>query len=124
MLEDDELDALYYVDDSGIHGKGLYARVSIKKGEYMGTYNGPEGVEECSEGGRQVLENGSHVLWVEQDDGEWIGRDGQNILRYLNHHKKPHAEFDGFDLYAIKNIKEGEELTINYGDEPDPEFCD
>ena len=113
MLKDEELDALYYVDDSGIHGKGLYARAAIKKGEYMGTYDGPEGVE-----------NGSHVLWVEQDDGEWIGRDGQNILRYLNHHKNPHAEFNGFDLYAIKNIKEGEELTINYGEEPDPEFCD
>ena len=121
MLEDDELDALYYVDESGIHGKGLYARAAIKKGEYLGTYDGPEGVEE---GNENVLENGSHVLWVEQDDGRWVGRDGQNILRYLNHHTDPHAEFDGFDLYAIKNINEGEELTINYGEEPDPDCCD
>jgi len=29
-----------------------------------------------------------------------------------------------FDLYAIKNIKKGEELTINYGEDPDPECCD
>ena len=113
MLEDEELEALYYVDDSGIHGKGLYARVAIKKGEYMGTYDGPEGVE-----------NGSHVLWVEEDDGKWIGRNGQNILRYLNHHQTPHAEFRGFDLYAIKHIREGEELTIDYGEQPDPEDCD
>ena len=119
MLNEIELEALFYVDDSGIHGKGLYARVSIKKGEYMGTYDGPEGIEE----GGNVLENGSHVLWVEEEDGTWIGRDGQNILRYLNHNKKPHAEFNGFDLYAIKNIKEGEELTIDYGDEPDPDDC-
>ena len=70
------------------------------------------------------MENGSHVLWVEEGDGQWIGRNGQNILRYLNHCKKPHAEFNGFDLYAIKNIQEGEELTIDYGEEPNPEDCD
>ena len=113
MLEDKELEVLYYVDDSGIHGKGLYARVSIEKGEYMGTYDGPEGVE-----------HGSHVLWVEEEDGKWIGRNGQNLLRYLNHHKEPHAEFNGFDLYAIKNIRQGEELTIDYGEEPDPADCE
>ncbi|MDH5710085.1 MAG: SET domain-containing protein [Gammaproteobacteria bacterium] len=120
MLEDSELETLYYVDDSGIHGKGLYARVPIRKGEYMGTYNGPEGYEE----GDEVLENGSHVLWAEQDNGEWVGRDGQNILRYLNHSPVPHAEFEGFDLYAVRNIEQGEELTIDYGEEPDPDFCD
>lgn len=113
MLETEELDALYYVEESGIHGKGLYARVAIKKGDYMGSYDGPE-----------VVDNGSHVLWVEEEEGEWIGRDGQNLLRYLNHSKKPHAEFDGFDLYAIKNIKAGQELTIDYGEEPDPDNCD
>lgn len=113
MLEDEELEARYYVAESGIHGKGLYARIAIKKGEYMGSYDGPESAE-----------NGSHVLWVEGDDGEWIGRDGQNILRYLNHQKTPHAEFRGFDLYAITNIDAGEELTIDYGEEPDPEDCE
>jgi len=95
MLEDDELDALYYVDESGIHGKGLFTRVAIKKGEYMGTYDGTEGVEDSGEHGLEVLENGRHVLWVEQDNGEWVGRDGQNIFRYLNHNKDTRAEFNG-----------------------------
>lgn len=74
---------------------------------YLGTYNGPE-----------VTENSDHVLWV-QDEGEnWVGRDGQNMLRYLNHSKQPHAEFEGFDLYAIKDIHPHEEVTIDYGDDP------
>ena len=120
MLEDEELEVLYYVDDSGIHGKGLYARISIKKGQYMGSYNGPEGPEY----GCNAIDNGSHVLWVEEEDGKWIGRNGKNILRYLNHHKNPHAEFNGFDLYAVKDIKEGEELTIDYGEEPNPDDCE
>ncbi|MCW8831113.1 MAG: SET domain-containing protein [Gammaproteobacteria bacterium] len=119
MLDEVELEALYYVDDSGIHGKGLYARVAIKKGTYMGTYDGPEGVED----GSNALQNGSHVLWVEEEDGTWTGRDGQNILRYLNHGAEPHAEFNGFDLYAVKNIRAGEELTIDYGEEPNPDLC-
>ena len=113
MVDNKELATLYYVDDSGIHGKGLYALVSINQGDYMGTYDGPE-----------AYENGSHVLWIEQDGGKWVGRNGANMLRFLNHCGDPHAEFDGFDLYALKDIYQGEEITINYGDDPDPEFCE
>ncbi|HEB82782.1 MAG TPA: SET domain-containing protein [Gammaproteobacteria bacterium] len=107
MLTDEELEQLYYADESGIHGTGLYARKRIRKGSYMGEYDGPE-----------VTDNGSHVLWVEEDDGEWIGRDGQNLLRYLNHSKKPQAEFVGFKLYAMRDIEPDEEITIDYGEEP------
>jgi uncharacterized protein len=107
MIDDKELKQFYFVDKSGIHGRGLFARVAIEQGEYMGTYHGPE-----------VEENGMHVLWVEGDDGEWRGRDGKNLLRYLNHSRTPHAEFDGFDLYAAQTIAAGTEITIDYGEEP------
>lgn len=112
MVENKELENLFFVEDSHIHGRGLYARVNIDEGDYMGTYFGPN-----------AQENGSHVLWVENEGGKWEGRDGKNLLRYLNHCEDPHAEFDGFDLYALKDIPEGEEVTINYGEEPDPECC-
>ena len=77
----------FYVDASGIHGKGLYAKVALKKGSYLGTYKGPER--------RDIDNSGPHVLWAEMEDGSWLGRDGRNILRYLNHSVKPCAEFDG-----------------------------
>ena len=48
------------------------------------------------------------------DDGEVIGRRGLNKLRYLNHCDAPNAEFDGFDLYTLREIEPGEEITINY----------
>ena len=113
MIDNKELENLYYVDESGIHGRGLYALVNINAGDYMGTYHGPD-----------AQQNGSYVLWVEQDGGKWLGRDGENILRYINHCREPHAEFDSFDLYALKDIERGEEITINYGEdpEPDPEY--
>jgi SET domain-containing protein len=104
-----KLSDLFYVDESGIHGKGLFARVTLKKGSYLGTYKGPERTD--------IDNSGPHVLWVETEGGSWLGRDGRNWLRYLNHSTKPCAEFDGFDLFALKNIKPGMELTINYGEE-------
>lgn len=61
-----------------------------------------------------------HVLWVEADvdSGEdWIGYDGNNELRFLNHAKQPNGEMDGLDLYAGRDITAGEEITIDYGEE-------
>ena len=93
---------LVYVDRSPIHGKGLFARCEIGRGTYIGRYLGPE-----------ARRNGSHVLWVESGDG-WVGRRGFNRLRYLNHAVPPNAEFDGFELYARRRIRAGEEITIDY----------
>ncbi len=98
---------LFYVEDSEIHGKGLFANTHIKPGTYLGDYLGPE-----------TKKNGMHVLWVETEDGKWIGRDGKNALRYLNHDRNPCAEFDGYELYAICEIKPHQEITIDYGEEP------
>lgn len=109
MRTADETKELVYVEDSGIHGKGLFARTRIPRDTFIGTYEGPV-----------AKKNGSHVLWVFDDDSdEVIGRCGQNWLRYLNHNKKPNAEFDGFDLYALRAIKPDEEITIDY--DPDDE---
>lgn len=94
-----------YSGPSGIHGRGLFACKPIKKGEYIGTYEGP-----------QATRNGTYVLWVYEDGKEPIGRSGRNLLRYLNHELPSKAEFDGFDLYASVNIKPHEEITIDYGD--------
>jgi uncharacterized protein len=107
MLSEEQLHQLFYKKESGIHGDGLFAREKIKQGDYMGEYDGPA-----------VNDNGSHVLWVEDDNDEWIGRDGKNLLRYLNHSVKPHAEFIGFELFALRDISPDDEITIDYGEEP------
>lgn len=104
-----ELKEWVFAEKSGIHGTGLFAAKNIKKGEYIGTYHGPV-----------AKRNGTYVLWVydEHNHEDCIGISGQNILRYLNHKKKtPNTGFEGADLYALKNIKAGEELCFNYGEE-------
>lgn len=92
------------VGRSAVHGRGLFARASIGAGEFIGRYDGPA-----------TEEDGMHVLWVEQDDGRWVGIDGDNEMRFLNHSEQPNAEFDGLDCYALTDIGAGEEILIDYG---------
>lgn len=96
-----------YVADSAIHGKGLFAGSAIESGAFIGIYEG-----------RETLENGMYVLWVQQsaEDDDWLGFDGSNELRFLNHSSGPNCEMDGQDLYAARDIQKGEELTIDYGE--------
>ena len=86
---DRELREWVYAADSPIHGRGLFARRAIARGEYIGTFWGPE-----------VKRDGVYVLWVTVGAGDAgvIGRSGRNMLRYLNHARRPNAEFDGFEL--------------------------
>jgi uncharacterized protein len=97
-----KLSEIVYVAASPIHGQGLFAKVPIRKGEYIGTYEGPG-----------AKRNGKYVLWL-MGKGKPVGRRGLNLLRYLNHSDRPNAEFSGFDLYARRTIRRNEELTIDY----------
>ena len=97
---------IVYSAPSEIHGTGLFARRPIRKGEHIGTYVGPA-----------ARRDGTYVLWVYAEDGSAVGRSGRNLLRYLNHARPGNAEFDGFDLYARRNIRTDEELTFDYGED-------
>jgi len=100
-----QLRELVYAAPSGIHGTGLFAGRSIAKGEYIGTYWGP-----------QARRDGTYVLWVFDRDepDDMVGRSGRNLLRYLNHARPGNAHFDGFDLFARVRIRVGSEITFNY----------
>lgn len=92
------------VAESPIHGRGLFARCDIPTGELIGTY-----------AGKRTLENGMHVLWAwDENDEKWVGVDGDNEMRFLNHSGQPNAEFYDTDLYSLKDIPTGEEITFDY----------
>lgn len=101
-----DLAEYFEVRSSAIHGQGVFSLNTMQTGDYLGRYEGPS-----------TLENDTYVLWIENDHGEWEGCDGQNELKYLNHSDRPNAEFDGLDLYAIADIKPGDEVTFDYGEE-------
>ena len=92
----------YYVKDSKIHGKGLFARKNIKVGETIGSikYN-------------PTNKDGPYVLWVDEQ-GILVECD----LKYINHSQKPNACYcEDLDVVALKNIKKDEEITHDYGDD-------
>lgn len=96
---------LAYVDDSPIHGKGLFARRRIERDTYIGTYEG-----------KPTLNNGMHVLWLWNEERDrWEGIDGRNEMRFLNHDTEPNADWWGNDLYATRRIERGDEITFDYG---------
>lgn len=100
-----------YKDLSPIHGTGCFARRDFAAGEHIGTYEGPI-----------AKRDGTYVLWVYEEGQEPVGRSGRNLLRFLNHQEDGNAEFDGFELYATRNIAPEEEITIDYNYDccPDP----
>ncbi len=93
------------VGHSPIHGKGVFARRRLRKGGYIGTFEG-----------RPTRDDGAYVLWVLDDDDREMGVEGRNELRFLNHSGAPNAEFLGLDLHATRNIQPGQEVTIHYGE--------
>ncbi|MCZ6507071.1 MAG: SET domain-containing protein [Acidobacteria bacterium] len=99
------LQNLLRVAPSEIHGRGVFLRRDIDAGTFLGTY-----------GGRTVRHDGKYVLWVEEAH-RIVGRAGLAPLKYLNHADAPNTYFDGFDLYALRAVKAGEELTFDYGEE-------
>lgn len=109
---------LCFVADSPVHGRGLFACHDIPVDTWIGYYDGP-----------QTQQNGTHVLWVATEtdadaEEQWLGYDGRNELRFLNHATSPNGEMDGLDLYAIRNIAAGEEITIDYGEEFNTPDCE
>lgn len=94
------------VRPSPIHGKGVFATETIRRGERIGRYVG-----------YRTKRDGRYVLWVTNKKGEWQGYRGYGRLRFLNHRSTPNAEFRGIDLYAIRTIRAGEEITFHYGEE-------
>jgi SET domain-containing protein len=110
------LRGLLRVAPSKIHGRGVFAKIDISKGTYMGEYEGPKATD-------AEIDNSPNTFEVEHHGGTGSGlprsfveiREGKTILRFLNHQGRwPNGEFDGFKLYALKNIKAGDEITFNY----------
>jgi uncharacterized protein len=91
---------------SPIHGRGVFARRRVRRGGPIATFEG-----------RPTRRDGIYVLWIIDEDDHEVGVEGKNELRFLNHSSEPNAEFIGLELYALRNIQPGCEVTIHYGDE-------
>lgn len=92
---------LVYVHDSLIHGKGLFAKTFIPSGTLIGIVQA-----------HPAVAGNEYVLWLSDTRGVEVQCD----LRFINHSKSPNAVYyDTLEVYAIRDIEPGEEITHDYG---------
>lgn len=102
-------------------GFGLKTKVPFKKGDFVIEYIGIKRENKDIE-----YHTGKYLFEV--DDKYTIdGSPRWNLARYINHSCKPNCEVEidkngKILIEAIKNIKEGEEITYDYGKEYFNEF--
>lgn len=102
-------------------GFGLRTKVSFKKGDFVIEYIGMKRKNKDIE-----YHTGKYLFEI--DDSFTIdGSPRWNLARYINHSCRPNCEVEidkqgKILIEAIKTIKEGEEITYDYGKEYFNEF--
>lgn len=104
----------------GISGKGLFTESPIPKGACIIEYVGKVVPESDHDTAR-----GRYLFWAGKK--KMInGNVSFNPARYINHSCRPNSEATGPDghiyIKSLRNIKPGEEITYDYGDEYFDEF--
>lgn len=103
----------------GLAGLGLFAGEDIKRGEMIVEYIG--NILNKEEADKKVT---SQYLFEVSRNKTIDGTPRWNTARYANHSCAPNAESDikkgRVFVIATKNIKEGEEIVYDYGEE----FCE
>jgi uncharacterized protein len=94
-------------------GLGLFARVPIRKGQFIIRYNGRKIRTETTEG--------LDTRYLFEINNRWTidGATRSNRARYINHSCRPNAEVyivkHVIKIRAIKSIKPDDEITYHYG---------
>ena len=110
---------LYKIKKSKIDKNGLYANCNIKKGTKIIEYKGKIiSVKKSAEDPK--FDNGKAIYLFNLNKRFDLDGDFKfNTARLINHSCNPNCEVYGTGLkvwvYAIRDIKKGEELTYDYG---------
>lgn len=123
------LDSEYFeVRESGIHNKGAFAKKDIPKDTEIVEYVGEKITKAESEKRATKYLNkakrdknfGQVYIFSLNKKYDIDGNVPWNPSKYINHSCDPNCEYQSEDdkkiwVVAIKDIKKGEELTVNYG---------
>jgi SET domain-containing protein len=114
------------VRDSEIHGRGVYATKDMEPEtqiiEYLGEYINKELSEERAWAqAAKAVDSGEAAVYIFTLDKKWDidGNVEWNDARLINHSCEPNCEAwieeDQIFIYSVNPIKQGEELTFDYG---------
>ena len=113
-LKDPRLSPKVEVKHSPTHGKGMFALVSIKRDEIIAIWGGNFVTAEAA---KEAREKGMAVQQINEDIFEIFdyGRRGEDPTYFHNHSCDPNTWMkDEVIIIARRDIKYGEELTIDY----------
>lgn len=106
------------------HGIGVFVAHDIKAGTYLRLFGNKTGTadvsitrkkEDIPEFFRQYCIDRSEILLCPKDFG------CMEIGWYLNHSKIPNAYHRNYNFYALRDIKTGEEIVVDYNTLEEPE---
>lgn len=106
---------------SSVHGKGVFATKKIGEGELVITYTGEIiSWEEADERHPHNPDDPNHTFYFALENDRVIdGAVNGNDARWINHSCEPNCEAvedeESVDIYTVRKIKAGEELTYDYG---------
>lgn len=116
-----------YVKDSGIHGRGVFAKRDIPNEKRIMEYVGERiSKDESSRRGTEQMKMAAKdkavgAVYIFDLNEEWDidGNVPENIARYSNHSCDENCEAYNIDdkifYYTCQAIKKGEEILIDYG---------
>lgn len=123
------------VRDSGVHNKGVFALKNIPQNTKIIEYRGDviskkEADKRLDETYVQYKKNpkdyAATYIFELDDEHDLDGNTPDNDAKYINHSCNPNCYFeikkDHIDIYAKRDIQEGEELSYNYGFDFDEEY--
>lgn len=108
---------LCHIENSHIHGYGLFSDACIDSGVVLGLLDGQLIPWELHQKYDLTLE------WNAIDKNTLLVRPYRTKYSYINHHRSPNLVllYDPLRIVALKSISEGEELTLDYRKEPLPD---
>jgi SET domain-containing protein len=104
------------IKKSGINGKGCFATIRFPRGKMIAEYTG-ERITDAEASRRACLRR---VLRICAIDERWSldGSRGGNGTHYINHSCQPNSFmkilYGHIQFYALRDIRPGEEITIDY----------
>jgi len=116
-----------HLNQSKIHSNGVFASKLIPKGtkiiEYIGELiSKEEGTKRSTssyDAHKKDSNKGGVYIFDIDEENDLDGDVENNYAKYINHSCDPNCEFDGEGkkiwVNAMRDIQEGEELSINYG---------
>jgi len=122
--QNDDFEKSVFVKNSTVHGKGIFTSVDIPKDRTIMPIIGEViSGEECER--REDKENNVYIFW---NGDTYIDTAMTKKIKFINHNCNFNCDVIERDensllLIAYRDIKAGEELTIDYGYEEIYEDC-